>query len=279
MNRKQPHTLLAALWSGLILSTLTFAQTTGPSRGALPTLRQHVELGRPNRFLKELEYEHAYPAGPSHPYVRMIARAKAYKTFEAIRSSDMGRGRAGTWRTVGPTTVASPIDPTVPGAALSKNLSGRVTALAIGSTCTASRCRLWVGTAGGELWRSDEAMDGSEAEWEHVALPEANNTVGSIALDSNDASDDTVLVGTGESNFSYTSGASSGIYRTTDGGRTWRRLQTLITDPLVSPSPIDFTATRGVGRVAIKPGDPNAVYVGTTYAMQGMTAVRGGRRC
>jgi len=277
MNRKQPHTLLAALWSGLILSTLTFAQTTGPSRGALPTLRQHVELGRPNRFLKELEYEHAYPAGPSHPYVRMIARAKAYKTFEAIRSSDMGRGRAGTWRTVGPTTVASPIDPTVPGAALSKNLSGRVTALAIGSTCTASRCRLWVGTAGGELWRSDEAMDGSEAEWEHVALPEANNTVGSIALDSNDASDDTVLVGTGESNFSYTSGASSGIYRTTDGGRTWRRLQTLITDPLVSPSPIDFTATRGVGRVAIKPGDPNAIYVGTTYAMQGMTAVRGGQ--
>lgn len=230
-----------------------------------------------NWFLNELEYEHAYPAAPSHPYVRTIARGKAYKAFHDIRSSDLGRGRGGTWRTIGPSTVLSPVDPTIPGAALTKNLSGRVTALAIGRTCTERRCRLWVGTAGGGLWRTDQAMGESEVKWEHMALPEANNTVGSLTLDPNDASDDTLLVGTGESNFSYTSGASSGIYRTTDGGRTWRRLRTLIADPSVSPEPIDFTATRGIGRVAIKPGDPNAIYVGTTYAIQGMTAVRGGQ--
>jgi hypothetical protein len=110
-----------------------------------------------------------------------------------------------------------------------------------------------------------------------MSLPEANNTVGALALDPNDASDNTLLVGTGEGDFSYTSGASSGLYRTTDGGETWKRLHTIIVDPVISPNPIDFTATRGVGRIAVKPGDPNVIYIGTTYAMQGMTAVRGGQ--
>ena len=248
-----------------------------PQPGASAVSGQHTEGGSPNRFLNEIAYEHAYPEAPSHPYVRTIARAKAYKAFQDVRDGDMGHGRGGIWHTVGPSTVLNPVDPAIPAAPLWKNLSGRATALAIGRTCTEGRCRLWVGTAGGGLWRTDEAMDESEAEWEHITLPQANNTVGSLALDPNDASDQTLLVGTGESNFSYTSGASSGVYRTTDGGRTWTRLQTWITDPSVSPSPIDFTATRGIGRIAVKPGDPRVIYVGTTYAIQGMTAVRGGQ--
>lgn len=252
------------------------AQSPRPGTPAVVS-RQHTQGRSPNRFLNELAYEHAYPEAPSHPYVRTIAPAKAYKAFQDVRSGDMGHGRAGTWHTVGPATVLTPADPATPGAPSWKNLSGRVTALAIGRTCTTSRCRLWAGTAGGGLWWSDEAMAGSDAEWQHVALPEANNTVGSLALDPNDTSDETLLVGTGESNFSYTSGASSGLYRTINGGKTWTRLPTLITDPSVSPDPIDFTATRGIGRVAIKPGDPKAIYVGTTYALQGMTAVRGGQ--
>ena len=271
--RAKAFTFTALLVVGATLSVAN----AGPPPSALAVSGQQPEGRRPNRFLNELEYEHAYPEAPSHPYVRTIARDKAYKAFEDVRSGDGGHGRAGTWRTVGPSTVLNPVDPAIPSAALWKNLSGRVTALAIGRTCTTSRCRLWVGTAGGGLWRSDEVMDGSEAEWEHITLPGANNTVGSLALDPNDTSDETLLVGSGESNFSYTSAASSGLYRTTDGGRTWTRLPTLITDPSVSPNPIDFTATRGIGRVAVKPGDPKAIYVGTTYAIQGMTAVRGGQ--
>jgi len=248
-----------------------------PQPGPSAISGKHTAGRSPNQFLNELAYEHAYPAAPSHPYVRTIAPAKAYEAFKHIRSGNGGHGRAGFWHTVGPATVLTPADPATPGAPSLKNLSGRVTALAIGKTCTTARCRLWAGTAGGGLWRSDKAMAESDAKWEHVALPESNNTVGSLALDPNDANDETLLVGTGESNFSYTSGASSGIYRTTDAGRTWTRLQTLITDSSVSPNPIDFTATRGIGRVAIKPGDPNVIYVGTTYALQGMTAVRGGQ--
>ena len=268
-SRANAFTFTALVLVGATLS----AANAGPPLAASAVSGQH----KPNRFLNELEYEHAYPAAPSHPYVRTIARAKAFEAFQDVRSGDRGHGRGGTWRTVGPATVLNPADPATPGASSWKNLSGRATALAIGRTCTTSRCRLWLGTAGGGLWRSDQAMDGSEVEWEHVSLPQANNTVGSLALDPNDASDQTLLVGTGESNFSYTSGASSGLYRTTNAGGTWTRLPTLIIDPSVSPDPIDFTATRGIGRVAIKPGDPNTIYVGTTYAIQGMTAVRGGQ--
>jgi len=278
MNSKLLRTVFAVLSSGLIVATLTSAQSIGPLPGAAAVSGRHAQVRRPNRFLNELEFEHAYPAAPSHPYVRTIARAKAFRAFSDIRLGDEGHGRGGNWHTVGPSTVLTPIDPAIPGASLWKNLSGRATALAIASNCTRHRCRLWVGTAGGGVWRTDHAMEEEdELEWEHISLPEANNTVGSLALDPNDTTDNTLLVGTGESNFSYTSGASSGIYRTTDGGETWTRLRTVIVDPSVSPGPIDFTATRGVGRVAVKPGDPNVIYVGTTYAMQGMTAVRGGQ--
>jgi len=51
--------------------------------------------------------------------------------------------------------------------------------------------------------------------------------VGSLALDPNDAADDTLQVGTGES--SYTSGRAAASNKQ-PMGRTWNRLQTLITD-------------------------------------------------
>jgi len=264
---------------GFIALLVAGAMSSGARGGSPPTfgLPGQQETEGPNWFLNELEHEHAYPEAPSHPYVRTTARAKAYKAFQDARKGDDRGGRSGTWHTVGPSTVLSPVDPAFPAAPLSKNVSGRATALAISSTCKEHRCRLWVGTAGGGLWRTDDAMDGSDVEWEHITLPEANNTIGSLTLDPNDTRDETLLVGTGESNFSYTSGASSGVYRTSDGGKTWSRLPTLITDPMVSPNPIDFTATRGIGRVAVKPGDSKVIYVGTTYAFRGMTAVRGGQ--
>ena len=231
----------------------------------------------PNRFLNELLYEHAYPAQPTDAYVRTVAPARAFKAFQDVQFRGVGRGRKGTWHTVGPETVLDDLDPLHPDAALWKNLTGRVTALAIGNSCGNGKCRLWAGTAGGGLWVTDKALAANDAHWRHVALGDANNTIGSITLDPNDASGNTVYVGTGESNFTYSSGASGGLFRSADNGAHWQRLDTMITDTDVSPTPIDFTATRGIGKVAIKPGDANTIYVATTYAIQGMTAVRGGQ--
>ena len=87
-----------------------------PQPGASAISRQHTAGRSPNQFLNELAYEHAYPAAPSHPYVRTIAPGKAFEAFKKIRSGN-GHGRAGIWRTVGPATVLTPADPATPGAA------------------------------------------------------------------------------------------------------------------------------------------------------------------
>jgi hypothetical protein len=91
----------------------------------------------------------------------------------------------------------------------------------------------------------------------------AGNAVGSIALDPNDPSGNTVWVGTGEGN-TCGSGcvAGVGIYKSTDGGRTW-------TGPL---GKLAFNA-RGVGSIAIKPGDPNVIYAGSSFAVRGHASV------
>ena len=51
----------------------------------------------------------------------------------------------------------------------------------------------------------------------------------------------------------------------------------MILDAAVAASPIDFTSTRGVSTIVIEPGKSQVMYVATTTAMLGMTAVRGGQ--
>src|SRR6266436_4827972 len=107
-SRANAFTFTALVLVGATLS----GANAGPPLAASAVSGQH----KPNRFLNELEYEHAYPAAPSHPYVRTIARAKAFEAFQDVRSGDRGHGRGGAWRTVGPATVLNPADPATPGA-------------------------------------------------------------------------------------------------------------------------------------------------------------------
>src|SRR5262249_7994727 len=138
-------------------------------------------------------------------------------------------------------------------------------------------CRLWVGTAGGGVWRTEDAMRTDDPGWRWIGQGLGTNSIGSLTIDPNDATGNTIYVRTGETNTPQNSGAGTGVYRSTDGGDHWTRLSTNIIDRAVSPTPIDFTSTRGVSSVVIEPGNPRAIYVATTTAMLGMTAVRGGQ--
>ena len=51
----------------------------------------------------------------------------------------------------------------------------------------------------------------------------------------------------------------------------------MINDAAVSPVAMDFTFTRGISTVVVDPRSPQTIYVATTSAMLGMTAVRGGQ--
>jgi photosystem II stability/assembly factor-like uncharacterized protein len=69
--------------------------------------------------------------------------------------------------------------------------------------------------------------------------------VGDIALSQTDPN--VLYVGTGEKNGSRSSYAGSGVYRTTDGGKTWNHL--------------GLTGTQHVSRIVIHPQDNNTVWV------------------
>lgn len=218
------------------------------------------------------EHIRAFPGTPGSVEVRraFTARFWAYQGM-AYRNGPDPLGAV--WTSLGPeTTLQSPT------ASPAQSVSGRVSALAISPHCTVrGRCRLWVATAGGGVWRTDDAMNLEDPNWQWISRGLRTNSIGSITLDPNDRTAATVYVGTGETNTPQNSNAGTGLYKSTDGGDTWTKVPTEIIDPVVAPTPIDFTMTRGISTVVIEPGRPQTMYVATTTAMLGMTAVRGGQ--
>ncbi|HSC28494.1 MAG TPA: hypothetical protein VLD67_14545 [Vicinamibacterales bacterium] len=226
----------------------------------------------PLGFQDLLAYQQAFPATPGHPLV-IQASASKYWAFRGLAYRESGEPQGAVWTTVGPQTTLQN-----PEFGSSENVSGRVSALAISPACELrGPCRLWVGAAGGGVWRSDDAMNTDDVKWRWVSQGLGTNSIGSLATDPNDRTGSTILVGTGETNQPNNSGAGTGLYRSTDGGDRWTRIPTMITDPAISAVPIDFTFTRGISTVVVEPGNSQTIYVATTSAMLGMTAVRGGQ--
>ena len=94
-----------------------------------------------------------YPADVIPPDV--VANARA--TFEGIAAVDAKAGDPGAkghlWKFYGPTQAA--IQPGVTAFSGATNTTAsRVTALVVAPDCGAARCRVWVGAAGGGVWRT-----------------------------------------------------------------------------------------------------------------------------
>ncbi len=149
--------------------------------------------------------------------------------------------------------------------------SGRVTALAIDPNCgkgsDPSACRLWVAAAGGGIWRTGNAL-APHPTW--IAPPDdlPTNAFGSLVVDPNDASGNTLYAGSGEPNGSGDSEAGLGLFKSTDGGATWALV----------PGSASVATNRSIGSIAIKQGAPNTIVIGTAVARHGSSAVNGGRR-
>ncbi len=218
------------------------------------------------------EHIRAFPGTPGSVEVRR-AFSSRFWAFQGIAYRSGATPLGAVWTSLGPeTTLQSPT------ASLEQSVSGRVSALAISPNCKKQGgCRLWVATAGGGVWRTDDAMNTTDPGWQWISRGLRTNSIGSLALDPNDRTANTIYVGTGETNTPQNSNAGTGLYKSTNGGDTWTRVQTTIVDPVVSPSPIDFTITRGISTVIVAPGSGQTIYVATTTAMLGMTAVRGGQ--
>jgi len=136
-------------------------------------------------------------------------------------TSGVGNGKktVGAWHLIGPSTAVDPSILTFSGAQYVT--SGRITALAISPNCGNAGCRVWAAAAGGGVWRTDNALSGSGANWTFISGSFDTNAIGSLLLDPNDSTHNTIYAGTGEPNASGDSEAGVGVYKSTDGGNTW----------------------------------------------------------
>ncbi len=115
---------------------------------------------------------------------------------------------------------------------------GRITDLAIHPD---HRSTLYVATASGGIWKSTNMGQ----EWTPIFDDQPVSTFGDIAIAPSDP--DVLYAGTGEQNNRNSTSWGNGVYRSDDGGATWRHL--------------GLAGTRHVGRIRVHPNDPDVAWV------------------
>ncbi|MFN0139110.1 MAG: WD40/YVTN/BNR-like repeat-containing protein, partial [Pyrinomonadaceae bacterium] len=129
--------------------------------------------------------------------------------------------------------------------------SGRVIAFAVDPN---DRSKYYVAVASGGVWKTVN----SGTTFTPVFDGEGAFSIGAIALDPKNPA--TVWVGTGERNSQRSVAYGDGVYRSDDGGRSWRNM--------------GLKTSEHIGRIAIDPRDSNVVFV----AAQGPLWAPGGER-
>jgi photosystem II stability/assembly factor-like uncharacterized protein len=130
--------------------------------------------------------------------------------------------------------------------------SGRVVGFAVDPT---SASRYYVAVASGGVWKTIN----NGTTWTPVFDNEGSYSIGAIALDPKNPS--TVWVGTGENNSQRSVSYGNGVYRSDDGGRSWKNA--------------GLKTSEHIGRIAIDPKDSNVVYVAAQGPLWGPGGERG----
>ena len=203
--------------------------------------------------------QRAYPAADI-PLDLTLAAQNGWASLNAAAHSP------GAWQLMGPSKATQPGILNVLGDGAQYVTAGRVTAMAIGPVCVRGNCPIYVGAAGGGVWRAKDGLSGSP-RWEFVSGGFASNAIGSLVVDPNDSTGLTLYAGTGEPNISADSEAGMGIYKSTDGGDTW----TLLPGSVATSS--NFRG-RAVASLAITPS--GAILAGIVRAVRGIDSTDGG---
>ncbi|NIM59426.1 MAG: hypothetical protein GTO16_10855 [Candidatus Aminicenantes bacterium] len=121
-----------------------------------------------------------------------------------------------------------------------KNVSGRSTDIAV-VTPKGKNYTIYVATASGGVWKTDN----EGTTWEPIFDQEASTSIGDVTIAP--SNNDIVWIGTGEPNIFRSSMAGSGVYKSTDAGKTWKHM--------------GLTGTHTIARIVIHPNNPDVVYV------------------
>jgi hypothetical protein len=216
------------------------------------------------------DYAHrAYPAKD----VPFTATKQAIAGYHRIAQSSTGpRAPVGAWQQVGPRGEDYPGVLTFFGQPYVA--SGRITALAIGNQCTLALCRVWVGAAGGGIWRTENALGSPGTQnWQFMSGSFGTNAIGTLTYTPSGV----LYAGTGEPNASGDSEAGVGIYKSTNYGTTWTKLPstTHTSSPANGNYSGDAFANRSIASIVVDPTNPNVIYVASTRGVRGVSSVTG----
>ncbi|MEQ9591592.1 MAG: hypothetical protein RLN86_03285, partial [Cyclobacteriaceae bacterium] len=131
-------------------------------------------------------------------------------------------------------------------------MSGRVTAIDV---VTANPNIIFVGTASGGMWKSENGG----TSFVPLFQDEKASSVGALAINQSNPSE--IWIGTGEGNPRNSLTGGNGIYKSIDGGNTWKHM--------------GLEATKNIHRVIIHRDDPNTIIVGAIGSPWGEQEERG----
>ncbi len=148
-------------------------------------------------------------------------RLELFKKHQALKASSEFKDQH--WQLLGP-----------------MNTSGRATDVAVvqpkGESYT-----MYAATASGGVWKTTN----EGVSWDPIFENEVTTSIGDIELDPKNQ--EVVWVGTGEPNIFRSSHAGCGIYKSTDGGKTWKNM--------------GLESTNTIARIVINPKNTDIVYV------------------
>ncbi|MEM9313288.1 MAG: sialidase [Pseudomonadota bacterium] len=118
-------------------------------------------------------------------------------------------------------------------------MSGRITSIAVAPT---DRDLWFIGTASGGLWKTEDAGISFLPVFDEQPV----QSIGAVAVAPTNP--DVIYVGTGEGNPRNSQTSGNGVYKSSDGGRSWVHL--------------GLAVTRNIHRIIVHPRDENVVWLG-----------------
>ncbi len=132
------------------------------------------------------------------------------------------------------------------------NMGGRISSVSVQEE---NPHIIYVGTASGGLWKTSN----NGITWQPLFDQQSSSSIGDVSVSRSHP--DIVWVGTGEANNRQSSSWGDGVFKSTDGGKSWQNM--------------GLRESHHIGKIVIDPANPNVVYVAALGHLWGPNRERG----
>ena len=170
----------------------------------------------------------------------------------AVAAALAGQALVGSAQQTRPAAETNPLDSLYFRPIGPASMSGRIADLAV---YEANPAIYYVGTAHGGVWKTTNNGTTFEAQFQDQGLM----SIGDVTV--SQSNPDLIWVGTGESNNRQSTSWGGGVYKSTDGGKTYAHM--------------GLPTSRHINRIVIDPRDNDTVFVAATGSLWGPGGDRG----